>query len=81
MATGVIGGFTHSVGQDVADHPELYRETRDGQQLLYLTALFAAGFLQQRPRTCNHLDRSNWIGQDGRVTCRVCKSFLGYERK
>ncbi len=83
--TGVIGGFTHSVGQDVAEHPELYRETRDGPQLLYLTALFALGFLEEIKRECCHVDRSLWVDEPAahgriRVHCRECEGFIGFKR-
>lgn len=81
MATGDLGGFTRSVGQDVSEFPELYRETRDGPQLLFLTALFARGFLKERPRTCCHLDRSLWVWENRRVHCRECNGFIGMGRE
>lgn len=84
MATGVIGGFTNSVGQDVAQYPEYYRETRDGPQMLFLTVLFAFGKLKEAPRDHLHTDTSLWVRErteNGvRVTCSACAGFIGYER-
>lgn len=81
MATGVIGGFTHSVGQDVAEYPEYYRETRDGPQILFLTVLHDFGWLKEPPRDHLHTDRSLWRDEqrDGwiRTTCSKCGGFMG----
>ena len=80
MATGVIGGFTNSVGQDVHEFPDYYRETRDGPQILYLHVLHDFGWLKQEPRNHLHTNPRDWrTDKRGRVTCKLCGGFIGYK--
>ena len=81
MATGVIGGFTESVGSDARRYPDFYRETRDGPQLLCLHALFEFGGLQQERRDHLHTNpKERKTDRKGRVTCERCGGFIGYAR-
>ncbi len=82
MATGVIGGFTNSVGADVANFPDFYRETRDGPQILFLTVLAEFGWLKQQPRDHLHSgNESGWVfDHKGRATCKRCGAFIGYRK-
>jgi hypothetical protein len=82
MATGIIGGFTESVGADVARYPDYYRETRDGPQILFLTVLHDFGWLKQPPRDHLHTDRALWADHRARngwikTTCSRCGCFIG----